>query len=72
MDGFTSTLAVVKQFRAMGPLPSVLLAVAGIVLAYSFIQSRKRRVTSSNVAHTSPVTEKDGKTNKNREPGGMF
>lgn len=72
MDGFTSTLPVVKPFRAMGPLPSVLLTVAAIVLAYNFIQSRKRRVTTSNVAHTSPVTEKDGKTNKNREPGGWI
>lgn len=71
MDGVASLLAAVEQFRPMGPLLSIiLLAAAAIFLTYSFVQSRRSR--SSNVAHVSPVAEKDRKVNKNREPGGMF
>ncbi|KAG1847507.1 hypothetical protein DFJ58DRAFT_797559 [Suillus subalutaceus] len=61
-----SSLAAVEQFRTLGPLPSILLAAAAIFLTYSFVQSRRR---SSNVVHTSRVTEKDRNVNKNREPG---
>lgn len=76
MDVVTSTLAngkvVVEQFRALGPLPSILIAAAAaaIFVTYSFIQSRKSRVTrTSNAVHTSSVTEKDRRINKNRELG---
>lgn len=67
MDGVASVFAAVEQFRAMGPLLSILLAAAAIFLMYNFVQSRRSR--SSNAAHVSPVTEKDRKVNKNREPG---
>lgn len=67
MDGVASVFAAVEQFRAMGPLLSILLAAAAIFLTYNFAQSRRSR--SSNAAHVSPVTEKDRKVNKNREPG---
>lgn len=70
MDGVASVLAVLEQFRAMGPLLSILLAAAAIFLTYSFVQSRRSR--SSNAAHAPPVTEKDRKINKNREPGDWF
>jgi hypothetical protein len=66
MDMVSSALAAVEQFRTLGPLPSILLAAAAIFLTYSLVQSRKR---SSNVAHTSSVTEKDRNVNRNREPG---
>ncbi|KAG2159033.1 uncharacterized protein EDB93DRAFT_1117737 [Suillus bovinus] len=67
MDGAASAIAVIERFRATGPLPSIFLAAAAIVLAYSFIQTRKKGVTSSNAVHTSLVT--DRKANKNRELG---
>lgn len=67
MDGVASVFAAVEQFRAMGPLLSILLAAAAIFLMYNFVQSRRSR--SSNAAHVSPVTETDRKVNKNREPG---
>lgn len=70
MDGVASVFAAVEQFRAMGPLLSILLAAAAIFLTYNFVQSRGSR--SSNAAHVSPVTEKDRKVNKNREPGDWF
>lgn len=70
MDGVASVFAAVEQFRAMGPLLSILLAAAAIFLTYNFVQSRRSR--SSNAAHVSPVTEKDRKVNKNREPGDWF
>lgn len=70
MDGVASVFAAVEQFRAMGPLLSILLAAAAIFLTYNFAQSRRSR--SSNAAHVSPVTEKDRKVNKNREPGDWF
>lgn len=69
MDGVASALVAVEQFRALGLLPNILLAAAAIFLTYSCVQSRKSRVTSSNAVHTPPVTEKDRKVNKNREPG---
>ncbi|KAG2148063.1 hypothetical protein DEU56DRAFT_783971 [Suillus clintonianus] len=68
-SAFATGKVVVEQFRALGPLPTILLAAAAIVVTYNFVQSRKSRVTSSNVAHTSPVPEKDKKVNKNRELG---
>lgn len=67
MDGVASVFVAVEQFRAMGPLLSILLAAAAIFLTYNFVQSRRSR--SSNATHVSPVTEKDRKVNKNREPG---
>lgn len=70
MDGVASVFAAVEQFRAMGPLLSILLAAAAIFLMYNFVQSRRSR--SSNAAHVSPVTETDRKVNKNREPGDWF
>jgi predicted lipid-binding transport protein (Tim44 family) len=71
MDGVASVFVGVEQFRAMGPLLSIIfLAAAAIFLTYNFVQSRRNR--SSNAAHVSPVTEKDRKVNKNREPGGTF
>ncbi|KAG2741684.1 hypothetical protein P692DRAFT_20839847 [Suillus brevipes Sb2] len=54
----------------MGPLLCIFLAAAAIFLTYNFVQSRRNR--SSNAAHVSPVTEKDRKVNKNREPGDWF
>lgn len=71
MDGVASVFVGVEQFRAMGPLLSIIfLAAAAIFLTYNFVQSRRNR--SSNAAHVSPVTEKDRKVNKNREPGDWF
>lgn len=71
MDGVASLLAAVEQFRVMGPLLGIIiLAAAAVFLTYSFVQSRRGR--SSNVAHVSPVSEKDRKLNKNREPGDWF
>lgn len=67
MDGVASVFVAVEQFRAMGPLLSILLTAAAIFLTYNFVQSRRSR--SSNATHVSPVTEKDRKVNKNREPG---
>lgn len=72
MDKIAPVLAAVEQFRALGPLPSILLTAAAIFLTYRFVQSRKSRATSSNAAHASPVTEKDEKVNKNRELGDWF
>ncbi|OJA07677.1 hypothetical protein AZE42_01871 [Rhizopogon vesiculosus] len=74
MNGLVSSLGSGKAvleglFRALGPLPSALLAAAAISATYSFVWLRKDRVKTVNDTRASPVTEKDRKLNKNREVG---
>jgi len=79
MDVVVSALAngkvfVEEQTGALGlpRLLGVLLAAAAIFTTYSFVQSRKSRVKSSNAARASSLTEKDKNVNKNRELGGKY